>query len=655
MQKEKWEKMHKSILFTLQPTHSNKTFIIDLFRRLFNQHIKDSETCLANPFYYLKHSAALLSDQDWIKISDRINASRVNECDFQSKSFAVNMLAELSNHFPSHIQQSIIKKLLPYLSHQNDHIADTVSQLLKKYSYIISKKQRSDLFKEICNKFESSASILTANDLTIIQIHFLVGLIDSSNKNEILLLVETLHKKILDENESIREQVILELNELFLIDPPVYFNMIIQPILRGLKDQCIHVQIQSIRSLAKIAYHSSYEKRKMIVTDLCSYFIKRNSKKENYFKIETFFDSSLLNEQIEISLKFLLEDKPLSEIETNFLASLEKGKCSQFISSLCMNFSCRMIYETEGNNTTITIKKATETDRKNIIERLGELVPIIADNHDAITKISEKILNNLSADLIKAKNKDVRNGLIQLSSLLSEKRKTMLTENLYKKLSGKDLNDLDLKLDNESTQQKIDLADAFEFLTPLFSETQLKSALIIAQEMLIDKDMEVSKNAIIALGHLMKHVVDKKLILAKEKTQLTSQLCNRICSSWLEDKENLTKNQMITIGRLASIFSSAQRRKIMDSLFEYISSDTFFLEEKDDDINDIFKLLLPHLTALEKAYLYILLITLEQTELIEQFSPITDHLYISLYELPQVISSCNINNIIESYLAPRYV
>jgi len=618
-QGEQWEKMHKSILFTLQPTDSNKTFIINLFRRLFNQNIKDSETCLADPFYYLKHSAALLSDQDWIKISDRINTSRVNEYDFQSHSFAVKLLVELATHIPAYIQQGIIRKLLPCLFY-DDNVADTVSFILKKYSYVISKEQRSHLFKIIYN---------STADLTIMQINFLGSLVDAYNENEMSLMIKIFHNKILAGNRSERLQTIAALGDLFLSSPHSYFNLITQPIINGLNDKSTEVQIQSIRSLAKIALHSSYEQRKMIIHHLlCFYFLTEID----------FVDSDLSNEKIEIALKFLLEDKNLSEIKNNFLLSLSQEKCFQFVKSLCMDFFC---------NTTSVIKC------KNIIIKLGQFAHIIARNQLAITLISEKLLKNLSIDMME--DNDVRTALIKLSSIFSKKTNTILVKNLYKiMLSGKDLNDLDQSLKNWSSEQKCHLAVAFEFLAPLFSNNQLNYALIRTREMLIDYNKYVRKDALIALGNLLTYVVGKNLISDEEKANLTSQLYNKFCSSWLEHEVELAfKDELIYLERILPLLSSDQHRKIIDFLFGYMSSDSLIPGEE-KDIDTIFAILLPHLTSLEKAHLYIKSIMLESAEIREQFASMTEHLYISLYELPKVMPLPEVNHIIESYLAPRY-
>jgi len=303
-----------------------------------------------------------------------------------------------------------------------------------------------------------------------------------------------------------------------------------------------------------------------------------------------------------------------------------------------------------------------------------------------------------------------------------------LLEDWYRKLCGKNLNELHFSLNIcKDEDEKICLAKTFKVLAPLFSKEQIEIALVKTQEMLMDTDTVVSKKALSSLykltsydvkvklidsdkilckfieminsskGCLAIEIVDRlahqfsekqhhfiieslitclmiknetqiiiqaiktlkkcvSLLSAQQRADLICQLYNKLCSALLEaEKDSIHDQIIIALRHLASVFSSHQRMKVMDCLFKYIASASF--SSLPVDINLIVKTftdLLIHSTSFEKANLYVQLMTLNSAKIKGHFVPLIDQLYASLYELPKVLPSRDVNNVIEGYLAPTF-
>jgi len=657
------EKMHVMMFSELQknyPENALKFSIFDVRHWLLSP---DLERLAIRE---LKKLASVFSDKEWMKIFNAINFNLSNpDTASYIKSKSVNVFSELADHIPLHHHEYIIKKLLPYLSHRDTDFSSTVACILERFSYLISNNQRTYLLTAFHNALPH---------LKTMQIEFLGKLAATLNKNETLTAIEILCKKTYASIEKIKICAIKTLGNLSLTLQQTHHELITCALLNTLENTSPNVTIRSIHSLAKIASHSSNEQRKAIIRSLYSYFYKKYHKTGEFGEIPPLLNSILQNERVEIAFKFLSEIETMDDLK-KFFAALHSEKCTELVISLCENFSDKDIFIENFHN-------------KKIILTLEQLSPLVSKEQKAILVsllfkklcghdliLSQNNLNRLENEekirlaktfkalspffsetelqiaLIKSQEMlidgdgdgdgdiDVRkkaiSALYKLTDYFVDEKLTNITKNLCDSIQ-------ELHGSNKHFIIKI-----LNYLTPYFSfEQQELVSLHLKDVFMKTNNIDTIILAIDTLKKMM------PLIKSKEHQHPISKICDELCNiSFFTLNEKIEKQIIIALGHLSDIFSYNQCIKIMYNLLDYIAFCTYSLDSRDTFIK-FFEQLLLNITPLDKANLYIHLITLEFAKERKDFLPLTDQLYASLYELPKVMPSREINNIIESYLAP---
>jgi len=691
------KKIHSMVISVLQKTYPIKTSALELFNRCVSDEAFSINT-LQPIIVLLKKEASIFTDQEWLEIFDQINKI-INLTYYEKEGIA--MLAQLAEDIPAPFQKNIIQQLFNYLTDKNTDVSKAAVFALEKFSYVVSKEERTRWFNCILNNTDK---------LEAMQIKLLGKLINVLNQDECLLAIKLLLEKTSSKIGRVRIEALKSLENLPLAIKKIHHDAIIRAFLSAvLKDNKLAIQQKALRSLANIASISSNEKRKFIIIYLYAYFIQRNNRSETYKPL--IFSPIISNEKIEIAFKILLEKQNFYFLEQNFLAIFFYERFDDLINRLC-----RFIQD--GKKHYITV-----------VEILKSLIPLIKNDQTAITSILDSMLsalnkeNNLKFYIL---DNHLMNDLIPLIPIFSIEQNTLLLTCLYKKLSEKELNHLYDDLKNWEDKEKISFSKIFKVLFPLFSSDLKITASLRIREMLIDENIQVRKKAVISLytltsysvdirftdmienvcqlipeidiskRHLAIEIVDRfiphlsntqyvfviqtlrNLFLIKNEDKAiiqAAQTLNKLissrpeknwqefifyiksdlCAALLSIKQSEIHNQIvIALGYLASFFSRDQQKNIIDFLFKHISDKK--LEPCEiNDINTTLTQLLIHLSPIEKANLYVRLMTLQSVEIKREFAPLINQLYTSLYELPQVMPSREINNIIESYLGHRNI
>jgi len=363
MQEGLGEKIHRMMIFGLKQIYSIETSVVDFLNEL----TMDWKTSRNFFIRHLGRSTSAVSEQEWLQILDTIDSLFDKTC--VSTLGAVDMLASLADHAPSHHQERMTKKLLSYLDVENDvYLSDKAILALERFFYVMSKEQRVDLFNSIYNK----TTVLTEKQLEI-----LGNIVAILGENESLLAVNILCKTALYGEWGVsRGAAVDALGNLPCTIQQAQYDIIINTLFSTLEDEFDYVHEGSIRSLAKMALISSDEQRKIILTRLSNSLAKKNEeKKEIGETLKSFYTIS--NEKIEMAFKILLEkDETATPIDT-ILAVLSPKYCKRVVNKLCA--------------------KLYEDRRDNSLGTLGVLVPVMLNNHLAIDCIVECLLEASTA------------------------------------------------------------------------------------------------------------------------------------------------------------------------------------------------------------------------------------------------------------------
>jgi len=678
----KGEIIHRMMIFNLNQLYPIKSLSFELFNDLISRNLFFIHD---NPIQSLKRSISVLTNQQWLQILTHLKRQLATVFSL-TKSKIVTLLATLADDIPGNFRDDIIKTLFSYLNMNDTALSNAASFALERFSYVISKEQRTYCFKTLLKDWTK---------LKPIQIKLLGTLIETLNKDESLLAVNLLCKKTLCTTENVRIQAVESLGNLPSTIKKMLYNQIIHALFSSLMDTSL-IQEHAVRSLAKIASISTYEQRKMIINYLYHYFTKSRRRENGIFETLNPLDPNISNEKIEIALMFLLEHEYFNIIEIRFLAVFSKN---------LINILCSQLID-KKNKSMITL------------QTIGRLAPLLANNQPSLATLLESLLQHLenysSDDIL---DKKVILDLYPLIPIFSAEKKYILLSYLYKKLCDNEYISIFL-----GYEENIFFAKYFNI--PISSEKN-KIILKEIQKMLTNNNIAVKEEAVSYLSHIILDNVDnnfieiaealcqsilvlnsskrklaiemldrfisylsdekrrlaiqtlrwllfekneentiiqavetlKKLILPIQKEEqraFISEISHDLCTHLLSAEQPKIKNQLVfTLSCFASVFSYSQRAKVMDSLFKYISLQ-FFSTEHVNTLITAFEQFLLHLTSFEKANLYVQLMMIQSNEIKGEFVPLIDQLYASLYELPKVIPSRQINNIIESYLSPNF-